>query len=117
VGFTVVDESQVEPFGGMFFKMRQALGATGLGINTVRLPPGASGPPHDETQNGHEEVYVVTEGSGWLEVGDERVELVPGRWLRIDATEHRQLHAGPDGICMIAAGSTPDAPYTPNQGL
>src|SRR5690349_4241709 len=102
---------------GAFRKMRIALGATGLGMNTVRLPANAAGPPHDETQNGHEEIYAVIDGSGWLEIGGERVELVPGRWLRIDAAERRQLHAGPDGIRMIMAGSTPGAPYTPNQGL
>ena len=117
MGFTVVDETQVEPFRGAFFKMRRELGATGLGINTVRLPPDAAGPPHDETQNGHEEVYVVLEGSGWLEIGGDRVDLAPGRWVRVDAVEQRQLHAGPEGIRIIAAGSTPGEPYTPNQGL
>ena len=75
--------------------------------------------PEPDRQQPHEvdEVYVVLEGSGWLEIGDQRVELLPGRWLRIDAHEHRQLHAGPDGIRMLAAGSTPGAPYRPNEGL
>ena len=116
MGFTVVDESQVEPFRGAFFKMRRELGATGLGINTVRLGPDAAGPPHDETQNGHEEVYVVLEGSGWLEIGGERVDLEPGRWVRVDASEHRQLHAGPEGIRMLAAGSTPGRAVHPEPG-
>ena len=117
MGFTVVDETDVEPFRGAFFKMRQALGASGFGINFVRLPAGVSGPPHDETTHGHEEVYVVLEGSGWLDVGGERVELRPGRWLRVDAVEERQLHAGPDGIGMLAAGGTPGAAFTPDEGL
>ena len=64
MGHTVIDAADVEPSFGVFRKMRQALGATGFGINQLELPPGASGVEHDETDASQEEVYVVLSGSG-----------------------------------------------------
>src|SRR4051794_31478022 len=100
MGFNHVDLSDVEPFRGVFFKMRQALGVQGFGVNYLELPPGARGVEHDETDYGHEEVYVILEGSGRMEIGDDTVELRPGRWLRVDAEDVRVPVAGDDGLKM-----------------
>lgn len=117
MGYTVVDAADVEASFGAFRKMRQALGVTGFGVNQLDLPAGASGREHDETDGGQEEVYVVLAGGGTMLVDEEPVELVPGRWLRIDAGATRIPSAGPEGLRLIMIGSTPGHGYEPRPGL
>jgi hypothetical protein len=50
------DDPSIESVHGVFFKIRRALGTTSFGVNEVRLPRGAAGPEHDESDTGHEEV-------------------------------------------------------------
>lgn len=117
MGYTVVDADDVEPSFGVFRKMRQALGVTGFGVNQIDFPAGASGREHDEADGGQEEVYVVLAGSGTMLVDGEPVELVPGRWLRIDPDATRVPTAGPDGLRMVMIGGTPGRAYEPRHGL
>ena len=106
MGHTVIDAGDVEPSFGVFRKMRAALGASGFGINQLELPPGASGREHDEGDAGQEEVYIVLSGSGAMRIYGQDVELVPGRWLRVDA-----------GLVMIMVGGTPGHGFVPRNGL
>ena len=117
MGHTVIDAADVEPSFGVFRKMRQALGATGFGINQLELPAGASGREHDETDASQEEVYVVLSGSGSMRIDDEDVELIPGRWLRVDPGHTRMPSAGADGLVMIMVGGTPGEGFEPRAGL
>src|SRR5438270_6115763 len=103
--FTVVDTEDVEAMRGAFRKVRIALGAKAFGVNHISLPPGVSGPEHDEVETDHEEVYFALEGSGTLQVGDHAVAMVPGRWVRVDASATRQMHAGDQGLTIIAIGA------------
>jgi uncharacterized cupin superfamily protein len=66
MGYTLLnrDDPSIESFRGAFYKMRKALGATAFGINEIHLPPNTPGVEHDEQDTGHEEVYVVIEGTG-----------------------------------------------------
>ena len=117
MGHTVMDAADVEPSFGVFRTMRVALGATGFGINQVELPPGAAGRGHDEAESGQEEVYVVLSGSGVMRIDDEEVELVEGRWLRVDPTHTRQPVAGPDGLTLDMVGGTPGQGFVPRHNL
>ena len=114
---TVIDADDVEPSFGVFRKMRVALDASGFGINQLELPPGASGREHDETEGGQEEVYIVLSGSGAMRIDGQDVELVPGRWLRVDAGDTRVPTAGPDGLVMIMVGGTPGQGFVPRNNL
>jgi mannose-6-phosphate isomerase-like protein (cupin superfamily) len=114
---TVIDAADVEPSFGVFRKMRIALGASGFGINQVELPPGASGREHDEAESGQEEVYIVLSGSGAMRIDGEDVELVPGRWLRVDPVHTRMPIAGPDGLVLIMVGGTPGQGFVPRDNL
>lgn len=110
--YTVVDTADVEAMRGAFRKMRIALGATAFGVNHISLPAGISGPEHDEAETDHEEVYFVLEGTGTLQIGDESVEMVPGRWVRVDASATRQMSAGDEGLTVIAIGAPSQAEWT-----
>lgn len=113
--YRVVDVAEVEPSdpGGAVRFMRRALGACAFGINQFDLPPGASGPEHDEVRSAQEEVYVVLAGSGSLMLGGEAVELIPGRYVRVAPSVSRRLSAGPDGVSMVVVGAPIGGGYEP----
>jgi mannose-6-phosphate isomerase-like protein (cupin superfamily) len=110
--YTVVDSEQVEAVMGAFRKMRIALGLKAFGLNQIEMPPGFAGPEHDESGTSHEEVYVVLSGSGDLHVDGDHVELLPGRYVRVDAGATRQIQAGDAGLTFIAIGAPEKDEFT-----
>lgn len=100
------DDPAIEVVGGVFLKIRRALGTTAFGVNEVRLPPGAAGNEHDESDTGHEEVYAVTRGSGAFMIDGKRIEVAAGDFLRVDPETTRQPIAGPEGLRFLSIGGT-----------
>ncbi len=119
MGYTLInrDDPSIESFRGAFFKIRRALGTTAIGINEIRFPPGIEGPEHDELDTGHEEIYIVLEGSGTFTIDGEAVPVVVGDYLRVDADARRQAGAGPDGMTFIAAGAKSKPEYDGRESL
>lgn len=113
MGYSVVriDELPGEGPGGAVRFLRRALGATAFGINHFTLPPGATGPEHDETASQQEEVVLVLLGSGELTVDGEVVALTPGTAVRLDPEARRVPTAGPDGLVFVTIGSPRTDPY------
>ena len=113
MAYTLVarDDPSIESFRGMFFKIRRALGTTAFGINEVRLPAGAEGIEHDETETGHEEVYIVTRGGGTFTIDGETVEVGAGDYLRVDAKARRIVGAGAEGITFVVVAARPKPAY------
>ncbi|MBL8943908.1 MAG: cupin domain-containing protein [Myxococcales bacterium] len=95
----------------------KALGVSAWGMNIgVVAPGGTNWPVHDHLADGQEEVYVVLRGSAELVVGDERTPLPTGSLVRVGPSVRRTLHAGPEGVTVLAIGGTPGKPYTPQFG-
>ena len=113
MGYTLVnhDDPSIASFRDVFFKMRRSLGTTAFGINEVRLPAGLEGIEHDEVETGHEEVYIVLEGSGTMTVDGEPVTLGSGDYLRVDAASTRLVNAGADGLTYIVVAGKPLPEY------
>ena len=113
MGYTIVnrDDPSVESFRDVFFKIRRALGTTAFGINEVRLPAGIEGFEHDETETGHEEVYIVLEGGGTFTVDGDAVVVAGGDYLRIDAESKRIVVAGAEGILFVCVAAKPQPEY------
>ena len=105
------DDPSIESFRGAFYKMRKALGATAFGINEIRLPPNTAGVEHNEQDTGHEEVYVVLEGSGTFTIDGDDVEVSPGDYVRVDADSTRVIVGGDAGVTFLAVGAKPNAEY------
>ncbi len=96
----VGDESSVE----LRFS-RKFLGSEQLGLTLERIAP------NFEAADGHkhevqEEAYVVIEGSGWVKLDDERVELKQWDVVRVAPEVTRGFDAGPDGLVLIAVGGS-----------
>jgi uncharacterized cupin superfamily protein len=94
------------------------LGVESFGIQVFDFPPGfADYPEHDHAEEGQEEVYLVLRGSAEFVIGGERVAISPGDMVRIAADTKRKLEPGPDGVRILAIGSTPDGRYERPEGL
>ena len=105
------DDPSIESFRDAFYKIRRALGTTAFGINEVRLAPDFEGVEHDESETGHEEVYLVLDGGGTFTVGGEVVPVVKGDYLRVDATTVRKAVAGGEGLHFIVVAGKPQPEY------
>ena len=105
------DDPSIETFRGVFVKIRKALGTTAFGLNELRLPPGAEGLEHDESETRHEEVYFAVSGSGTAAVDGEKVTIAAGDYLLVGAESTRQIVAGPDGLRFIVIAAKPQPAY------
>ncbi len=106
-----IDEMEAA-FGGGFVKARAELGVSSFGMQVIRMPPSYDDyPEHDHAADGQEEVYVALEGSGWIDVEGERVELDKDTFVRIGPGTKRRVHSGPEGLQMLVIGGCPGEPY------
>jgi mannose-6-phosphate isomerase-like protein (cupin superfamily) len=99
-------------FGGGFVKVRAELGVTSFGMQVIRMPPDyADYPEHAHENDGQEEVYLALEGSGSMDIEGDRVELDRDVFVRVPAGVKRKVHAGPQGIKLLAIGACPGKAY------
>lgn len=119
MAFTLVrrDDPAIETFRGVFLKIRRALGTTAFGINEVRLPAGARGLEHDERETGHEEVYVVLDGSGAFTIDGAAVEVTAGDYLLVTPEATRVAGAGPEGMRYLVVAAKPQPAYDGRESL
>ncbi len=115
VGYTYVDVDSLEGEGpgGMVRKTRRATGARAFGFNYFTLPPGVVGREHDHTDSNQEEVYFVVRGSGTMRIDGDELELVPGRFVRVDPDSTRVPIAGDDGLELVTFGAPLEGGYEP----
>jgi mannose-6-phosphate isomerase-like protein (cupin superfamily) len=84
--------------------VREQLGAVQVGLTHYRLRPGKSqGWAHRHSVS--EEIYVALSGRGQITVDDQSFELRPLDAVRVAPASARELHAGPDGLEVLAFGS------------
>jgi mannose-6-phosphate isomerase-like protein (cupin superfamily) len=99
-------------FGGGFVKARAELGVTAFGMQVIQLPPDYGDyPEHDHAETGQEEVFVTLSGSGWMDIGGERVEMEPETLIRVAAETRRKVFPGPQGLRMLVIGGCPGEAY------
>jgi uncharacterized cupin superfamily protein len=92
-----------------WFDLGSAAGSRDVGVNRIKVEPGAwSTPAHVE--HGEEEIFYVLGGSGlsWQDEGPgepRTYEIGPGDCLvHVTFGELHTLHAGPDGLDVLAFG-------------
>ncbi|SNZ03073.1 Cupin domain protein [Natronoarchaeum philippinense] len=92
--------------GGMWF-LREPLDTDSLGFTVLELEPDRSGKAHDHGEDGHEEIYYVTEGRVEVDVGADTLTLDEHEALRIDPEERRQIHNRGDDTARLVLVSAP----------
>ncbi|HEX5851811.1 MAG TPA: hypothetical protein VFY36_01845 [Solirubrobacteraceae bacterium] len=89
-------------------RLAPSWGVTSFGMQIIRMPADYGDyPEHDHEQDGQEEVYIALDGSGWIDIDGERVELAKDVLVRIAPGVKRKVHAGPDGLKMLVIGGCP----------
>ncbi len=102
-------------FGGGFVKVRAELGVSSFGVQVIRLPPNYGDyPEHDHGADGQEEVYLLLDGAGRLEIEGERVDLAKDLLVRVGPGTKRKVFSGPDGLSMLVIGGVPGQVYEIN---
>jgi len=81
------------------------LAARAIKVNQFDSQPGQAGKEHDEVQSGQEEIYVPVRGRGVLRIGDEEIELEPGRFVLVEPEATRQVVASQDGLSYVVVGA------------
>jgi quercetin dioxygenase-like cupin family protein len=107
VGYAMVNVGYIEGAGpgGIVRFVRREVGVEAFGINWFDLPSGQAGMEHDEAASGQEEVYVVVRGSGHWRIGDTKVPVREGSFIRVDPETPRCPIAGQDGMSFISVGA------------
>jgi len=93
--------------------VRAGLEITAFGANVMDLPPDYSTKSHDEGESGQQELYVALRGSGFVDIGDERLPLDPDHMVKVDPGTARVLSSGPDGLRVLCVGGVPGGVYRP----
>ncbi len=107
-----IDEME-RAFGGVFVRARASLGVTSFGLQIIDLPPssGDMASDHDHLHDRQEEVYLLLDGSGELEVDGERHPLGRDVLIRVGPGARRRLRSGEHGMRVLAAGAIPGQAY------
>ena len=64
--------------------VRPGLEITAFGANIMNLPPDYSTKSHDESESGQQELYVALQGSGSVDIGDEKLPLDAEHLVKVD---------------------------------
>jgi len=106
-----IDEMETH-FHGAVKLAAAELGVESFGLQVLDFPAGFSDyPQHDHSEDGQEEVYVVLRGAAEFDVDGERVAVGAGSMLRVAPEAQRRLEPGPEGVRILAIGSTVEGRY------
>jgi tetratricopeptide (TPR) repeat protein len=96
--------------------IRQHFGITSFGINawTGRNAGDRILNEHDESDDGNEELYFVTQGRAAFELDGERLDAPAGTFVFVRPEVKRTAFAEEPGTTIIAAGATPGQAYEPS---
>jgi tetratricopeptide (TPR) repeat protein len=112
-GYAVARLDQIEDLNGMF-RVRKHFDVGAYGINAYRpKEDGELVGEHDETQLGHEELYVVLDGHASFTLDGEELDAPAGTlvFVRDPAVKRRAVSADPD-TRVLAVGAAPGKPYS-----
>jgi tetratricopeptide (TPR) repeat protein len=112
-GYAVARLDQIEDLNGMF-RVRKHFDVGAYGINAYRpKEDGELVGEHDETQLGHEELYVVLNGHASFTLDGEELDAPAGTlvFVRDPAVKRRAVSQDP-GTRVLAVGAAPGKPYS-----
>ncbi|HEY1369205.1 MAG TPA: hypothetical protein VGF23_18920 [Gaiellaceae bacterium] len=107
-----IDELPEAP-GGIARLVRTGLGISAFGVQIFDVPPGVTGPEHDESETGQEELYVGLQGAGAVIASGTDYALDSDHVVLVAPGTKRALTAGPGGMRVLCVGGVPGAAYVP----
>ena len=107
--FTIKHDEELERAYGKWVLVRRSIGVSSFGLNAVELPPGESIPEHDETNRGHEEVFLVLEGEATIAVDGVDHPLRAGSFARLAPEPKRTVRNDSASVARVLIISAPVA--------
>lgn len=105
MSYTQANYEDTESVAGGLHFLRDALDCEELGVSVLDCPPGWSGKDHDHADEGHEEVYVLTDGEATLTVDGEAVDMVEGDAVRVAPGATRRIDNSDVDSQFVIAGA------------
>ena len=97
--WTEIAQYVTGPFQGKVF-LKEALVATGTEISFASMPEGAS-VPFFHTHKENEEVYIVLQGRGQMQIDGEVFDIQEGSVVRVSPKGVRNIKAGKGGMVFM----------------
>lgn len=102
---TKANYEDVNSVGDGLHFLRDELDCENLGVSVLACEAGWTGKPHDHSDDGQEEVYVLLDGEATVTVGGDEIEMVSGDALRIEPDERRQIENGSTESTFVLVGA------------
>jgi len=102
---TKVNYEEVDPVSGGLHFLREQLACERLGVSVLECDAGWTGKPHDHSDDGQEEVYLLIDGEATVTVGGTSVEMESGDAVRIEPDERRQIENGSTDSTFVLVGA------------
>jgi len=117
-GFAVATLSQIaHPEWSYWSPIRHAFGIRAFGINSWRKDAGETViPEHDESESGHEELYLVVEGHATFTIDGAEIDAPSNTAIFISEPGlKRTAVANDDGTHVLSIGGWPDRAFEPSE--
>ena len=113
-----LDPRRDDDTGADWLTLRHALGVKAFGLNAWRAPEAGVEVivRHDESDCGHEEVYVVLSGSARFTVDGEEIEAGAGTVIFVDDPRAERVAIAEEaGTTILTIGAAPGKVFTPSE--
>ena len=115
---STLDDLATAPIPGQaqWHTIRTKLGISSFGINawTANEDGQRIIGEHDETSNGHEELYVVLSGTATFTVDGDEVEAPQGTFVHVADPAVKRAATGARGTTILVVGAKPGEVFTPS---
>ncbi len=119
MSYRKVNYEEVDQVSSAMHFLSDPLETEQVGVTIARCDPGWNSKPHDHTDNGHEEIYVLIDGQATVVIDDEPVEMTAGDALCIPPEATRQIRNGDEesAFVLVSAPSFADDAETEGDWL
>ncbi|MBX0294178.1 cupin domain-containing protein [Haloarcula nitratireducens] len=105
MSYTKQHYADTDAVGGGLHFLRDELNCENVGVSVLDCEPGWSGKPHDHSDDGQEEVYVLVDGEATVTVDGDDVSMSAGDAIRIEPDAKREIRNGETESQFVLVGA------------